>query len=57
MENVLVEAEENAQSMLTNRCVGGLPCLHLGLVPIVVFDRRNLLVVRDVKVVIEVAAK
>jgi hypothetical protein len=58
MENVVVEAEENAQAMLLAICcIGHFPCLHLGLVPIVVFDRSDLLVVRDVKVVIEVAAK
>ena len=38
-----------------HRCIGHFPCLHLSLIPIVVFDRRDLVVVRDLKVVIEVA--
>src|SRR6185295_7517950 len=50
--------EEDAEPVrLSPRCGATLPCLHLGLVSVVVLERGNLLVVADVKVVVEVAAE
>src|SRR4051794_11303028 len=50
--------EENTQTMLLARGrVRHLGGLKLGTVAIIVFDRRDLLVIGDVEVVIEVAAQ
>src|SRR6266478_4674750 len=58
VKHIVVEDEENAEAvLLTLHCVGAIPCLQLGLVSIIVFDRRDLLVVRHVKVVVEIPAK
>src|ERR1039457_6501686 len=58
VENLVVEGEEDAETMLfTLRAVGGLAGQHLGLGPIVVFDRCHVGVERDVEVVVEVAAE
>src|ERR1700676_4587123 len=58
MENIVVEAEEDAEAVLLSlHSVGALPCLHLGKGSIVVFYGRDTLVERDVKIIIEIAAK
>src|ERR1700730_10500284 len=58
VENLVAESEEDAEAVfLTLHAIWSVLCLHLGKVSVVVFDRRNVLVERDIKVVIEVAAK
>jgi hypothetical protein len=58
MKHVVLETEEDAETVrLAPRRHATLPCLHLGFVSIVVLERGNRLVVADVKVVVEVAAK
>jgi hypothetical protein len=48
MEDLVTEAKEDAQPvLLAHHGVGTLPCSHLGLVSIVVLERRDLLVVAD----------
>ena len=56
VENLGVESEEDAEAVfLTLQAIGTVPCCHLGKVSVVVLDRRNGLVERDVKVVVEAA--
>lgn len=58
VKDLVADAEENTEAVLfSHNNVGDLVGFQLGLVSIIVFDRRNLLVVGDVKVVIEVAAE
>src|SRR5580700_3065723 len=58
VEDLVAKAEENTEPMLLPLdCIGAVLCFQLGLVSIIVFDRRDLLVVGGVKVVVEVAAK
>ena len=58
VKHLIADAEEDAEPVLfAGQGVGDIVRFQLRLVAIVVFDRRDLLVVRDMKVVIEVAAK
>jgi hypothetical protein len=58
VKEIVADAEENAQAVFFARNrVRNLGRFQLGLVAIVVFDRRDLLVIGDVKVVVEVAAE
>src|SRR5271154_2182224 len=58
VKNLVAKAEENTEPvLLALDCIGAVLCFQLGLVSIIVFDRRNLLVVGGMKVVVEVAAK
>src|SRR5262245_44562114 len=58
MENVVVEAEEDAQAVLfTLQKIGSRSGLHLRPVPIVVLDGGHGLVQRDMEVIVELAAK
>src|SRR6185437_13029889 len=58
VEHIVAEAEEYAKAMLfTLRGTGSVPCFQLSLGLIIVFDGRHLLIVRHVKVIVEITAK
>jgi hypothetical protein len=58
VEHIVAEAEEYAKAMLfTLGGTGSVPCFQLSLGLIVVFDGRHLLIVRHVKVIVEITAK
>src|SRR3954469_1812579 len=58
MKNIRLQAEENTQPVtLAFHGVGTVPCLQLGFAAIVIFDGCDLLIERDVKVVVEIVAE
>ena len=58
MKDMLADAEENAEAVLfACDCIGDIVGFEVRLVAVIVFDRRNLLVIGDVKIVVELAAE